>query len=438
MGRTPIPGGTGTITRIAGGMYHNCAIKTDGTPACWGANFQGQITIPAGAATVTALDAGERHTCAVNTGGVAFCWGLGSNGQLGGAADITSASPSAPAGANPYSHTITSGGSPAPSFAVTSGTLPAGLSLDATSGEITGTATTPGTATGTITASNGVFADDTQPFSILVEFDAPSTTDNVPAGWVGGDVTVTLTAGDTGGSGVGDVYYTTDGTTPTTSSPTYDALNKPVLGDAQRVRYFAIDQAGNQEPVQTSAAVRVDTGAPSASITTPADGATYELGQSVAAAYSCADPASGVDACTGPVRAGDPIDTSTAGIHTFRVIASDAAGNTSATMVDYTITQSTVTDTIAPAILIPARNRTITASSAGVRFPFRIAREAVTGTIALKRVGRTFGTADFSAANGEAAVARIRLTAVSEEAPREAPQAQGTGDGSRSATRPAT
>ncbi len=74
----------------------------------------------------------------------------------------------------------------------------------------------------------------------------------------------------------------------------------------------------------------IDTAAPTITITTPVDGATYLLSQKVAASFGCTDRAgSGVAACFGPVANGSAIDTSTAASHAFRVDASDKAANTS-------------------------------------------------------------------------------------------------------------
>jgi Tol biopolymer transport system component len=72
-----------------------------------------------------------------------------------------------------------------------------------------------------------------------------------------------------------------------------------------------------------------DTRPPDITLTTPADGATYTLGQLVIAEYSCHDEAggSGPVSCVGPVTNGDPIDTATAGPRTFTIEAADAAGN---------------------------------------------------------------------------------------------------------------
>jgi hypothetical protein len=78
-------------------------------------------------------------------------------------------------------------------------------------------------------------------------------------------VSVTLTAGDgSGGSGVAATYYTTDGTTPTTSSTRYTGAFS--LGQSRTVRWFAVDVAGNAEAAG-SQQVQVDAAAPTTSIT---------------------------------------------------------------------------------------------------------------------------------------------------------------------------
>ena len=61
-------------------------------------------------------------------------------------------------------------------------------------------------------------------------------------------------------------------------------------------------------------------------IVTPVDGLQYSLDEVVTADFSCDDGAgSGIDTCLGTVPAGDPIDTSTLGSHTFTVDADDLA-----------------------------------------------------------------------------------------------------------------
>jgi hypothetical protein len=102
-----------------------------------------------------------------------------------------------------------------------------------------------------------------------VDAAAPATTDDVPAGWENGPVTVTLAAGDAA-SGVAATYFTTDGSTPTTGSATYDAGNKPTLSNGGSIKYFSVDVAGNAESVRTSAVAKVDQTAPSTSDDVPA------------------------------------------------------------------------------------------------------------------------------------------------------------------------
>lgn len=72
-----------------------------------------------------------------------------------------------------------------------------------------------------------------------------------------------------------------------------------------------------------------DTTPPGITITSPAAGATYEVGAAVTADYACAD-AVGVSTCLGSVPDGSPIDTATPGEFVFRVTATDGAGNSSA------------------------------------------------------------------------------------------------------------
>src|SRR5262245_19638349 len=62
----------------AGGPFM-CGIKSDGTLACWGDNFDGQATPPAGA--FTQVTAGGSHTCGIKTDGTLACWGSNISGE---------------------------------------------------------------------------------------------------------------------------------------------------------------------------------------------------------------------------------------------------------------------------------------------------------------------------------------------------------------------
>jgi hypothetical protein len=58
---------------------HSCAIRTDGTLACWGNNDYGQATPPAG--QFSAVSIGGDHSCAIRTDGSLTCWGSDRYGQ---------------------------------------------------------------------------------------------------------------------------------------------------------------------------------------------------------------------------------------------------------------------------------------------------------------------------------------------------------------------
>jgi cysteine-rich repeat protein len=97
--------GTGkTAAAIASGADHVCALLNDGAIKCWGENTDGRLglgdtedrgdnpgemgdALPAvdlgPGLTVTAIALGYNHTCALLAGGKVKCWGINDQGQLG-------------------------------------------------------------------------------------------------------------------------------------------------------------------------------------------------------------------------------------------------------------------------------------------------------------------------------------------------------------------
>jgi hypothetical protein len=102
---------------------------------------------------------------AVTLGGVS----ASATGTMPGAPVITTTSlPSGLVGVA-YSQTVqASGGSTPRTFAVTSGALPTGLSLNASTGEISGTPTVEAAFSFTITVTDAVSATDDQAFSVSI------------------------------------------------------------------------------------------------------------------------------------------------------------------------------------------------------------------------------------------------------------------------------
>jgi hypothetical protein len=87
-----------TVTQIATGYAHTCALISDGTVTCWGNGAYGQlgtgntnnsnipVAVTGGALankTVTQIATGDLHTCALISDGTVTCWGWGAYGQLG-------------------------------------------------------------------------------------------------------------------------------------------------------------------------------------------------------------------------------------------------------------------------------------------------------------------------------------------------------------------
>lgn len=86
---------------------------------------------------------------------------------------------------------------------------------------------------------------------------------------------------------------------------------------------------------------------PTATITQPADGATYAAKSTLTAEFECSDvDGPGIASCKGTVGNGKKIDTKKPGIHQFSVTAKDRAGITATTVVGYTVVADTEKPTI--------------------------------------------------------------------------------------------
>jgi len=85
--------------------------------------------------------------------------------------------------------------------------------------------------------------------TIILDATAPGTTAVPFGGTYNPPLSVTLICNDGAGSGCDRIYYTTDGTTPTTSSPVYSSAI--IISVTTTLKFFAKDLAGNSEAIKT-------------------------------------------------------------------------------------------------------------------------------------------------------------------------------------------
>ena len=115
-------------------------------------------------------------------------------------------------------------------------------------------------------------------------------------------------------------------------------------GNASTDSRQVCDNAGNCAIAGPISGNKVDKKGPSIVITSPTG--TYALGQTVPAAYSCADTGSGIATCAGTVSNGANINTASEGTKNFAVTATDAVGNRTDATVTYGVVVKGAADQI--------------------------------------------------------------------------------------------
>ena len=76
-------------TAISGGLYHSLALRSNGTVAAWGYNAQGQVSGASAVSNATAISGGGYHNLALRSNGTVAAWGDNGYGQVSGAAALT-------------------------------------------------------------------------------------------------------------------------------------------------------------------------------------------------------------------------------------------------------------------------------------------------------------------------------------------------------------
>jgi hypothetical protein len=98
--------------------------------------------------------------------------------------------------------------------------------------------------------------------------------------------------------------------------------------------------------------INQDNAKPTISIAAPLAGGQFLQNSQQIADFSCADEGLGVESCVGTVADGANVNTSTIGYHTFKVTATDAAGNVTEQEVQYVVNSTAVE--AAPGAQVPA------------------------------------------------------------------------------------
>lgn len=93
----PVAGLDTGVAAVSSGLFHSCALTTQGEVQCWGRNAEGQLGNTAVGSEdqrspiqVTGLDlgvveisAGQHHTCTISEAHELKCWGWNNDGQVG-------------------------------------------------------------------------------------------------------------------------------------------------------------------------------------------------------------------------------------------------------------------------------------------------------------------------------------------------------------------
>lgn len=146
----------------------------------------------------------------------------------------------------------------------------------------------------------------------------PKTAAPCTSGWYNAAVKVSLSATDSGGSGVGATFYTTDGSDPHTSATATLYTGPFTVPQTATVKYYSADNAGNSAPVN-SQQIQIDTTPPATTIMCNGAACATWYNASVTVSLSAADTGSGVSKTYYTTNGSTPTTSSTVYTAPFKV-----------------------------------------------------------------------------------------------------------------------
>ena len=254
---------SGSYLDLEAGDNGTCALQLNGTARCWGDNGSGQNSPPGGLASRIAL--GTTHGCAYQTAGV-VCWGGNADGQSTPLFATTSLPVTGISAAYATNVVLATAVVPAPTFTITAGSLPGGITLSS-AGHLGGAASAAGTYQFSVTADNGIAPAATQALTLVVSsHPAPGAPTSVVA--LASNTTAVVTwAAPIPNGGLGVTSYTVVTAPPTTTCTV--TLPAPLTCSFSGL-------ANHSSYTFSVTATNVDgTGAAASATATPLFGATY-------------------------------------------------------------------------------------------------------------------------------------------------------------------